>query len=378
MMEEEILKTLTKNGINYSFVHGDDYQKIDIPYREKDYTVNDCMLIRTTDVFPYDKVIETPEHGNAYTTMSSEIFKNAINELFLSDVREKYADEENYLLKEEAIEKIVNETDIICETCRSTLHFTINGLVGSHAYGNFEGNPYIILEPLKYHVDEKSLIGLRPEDTYFNDDLNLSNEAVIMMPLDQVVKLLSDDKKVATLKNFNVCIFDGDERKAVECVLEQLGYDSFLVNSHGYEDGIMENTNDNDMYKFIYNLAEEKKISTERHYYSSVRKEDLEKLISMQEQYNKDYFMYVLNNCDISEPLKENLLTLYNDDLITKNYDFVQDHVESLLKEVGYDKFVQVTYDFNKMCINNLKNRKNTLVDNKSVEIATQEIAPKK
>ena len=44
-----------------------------VDYSDKQYTINDCILVRTTDIFPKDGIVETPINGNAYEFGKSSI-----------------------------------------------------------------------------------------------------------------------------------------------------------------------------------------------------------------------------------------------------------------------------------------------------------------
>ena len=62
--------------LNISYISEEMYKRENKSKQE--YNINDCVLIRTTDVFPKDKVIKTPLNGNAYGFGSSVIFNEAI------------------------------------------------------------------------------------------------------------------------------------------------------------------------------------------------------------------------------------------------------------------------------------------------------------
>lgn len=57
-----------------------------VKYNTKEYTINDCVLVRTTDIFPMDGIVETPINGNAYGFGRSSIIGDAI----AKKVREKH------------------------------------------------------------------------------------------------------------------------------------------------------------------------------------------------------------------------------------------------------------------------------------------------
>ena len=50
-----------------------------VDYIDKEYTINDCVLVRTTDIFPMDGIVETPINGNAYEFGRSSIIGEAIS-----------------------------------------------------------------------------------------------------------------------------------------------------------------------------------------------------------------------------------------------------------------------------------------------------------
>lgn len=42
---------------------------------KNDYTVDDCVMVRTTDIFPKDRMVITPKNGGAYGFGRSVIFE---------------------------------------------------------------------------------------------------------------------------------------------------------------------------------------------------------------------------------------------------------------------------------------------------------------
>ena len=220
MDKEKIVALAIQNGINIGIYTEEMYKGNQNTLKDV-YTVDDCILIRTTDIFPTDKIVQTPENGNAYSFN--------INYMFIAAIEKKINKEQSNVNKD--------DYNIYYDICRTTTHFTINGLVSSHMYGNFDDRPYIIMEPLKHHIDEESLVGLRVEDTYFNNDIALSDEAIILIPSQHFEKIVGDYNYQETLKQFNVVVFDGDEVHAVYYILNQLGYNAFLTSQHSYVSG---------------------------------------------------------------------------------------------------------------------------------------------
>ena len=150
----------------------------------KSYELDDCVIVHTTDVFPFDGLIQTASHGNAIFKSDSDILMLPL----LRILRQKY--------EKLAVEEELKKFQLYFKHFRSTIHFTINGLVGDHGYGTFSGRPYVILEPLKHQINNPALYSLAAHDTYFTDDVMLSDEAIIIISEEEykttVSKILSE------------------------------------------------------------------------------------------------------------------------------------------------------------------------------------------
>ncbi|MBR4260508.1 MAG: hypothetical protein IKQ33_00940, partial [Clostridia bacterium] len=103
---------------------------------------------------------------------------------------------------------------------RHTLHFAINGLVKGGFVGaaNWNASPFFVLEPFKYHVNE-SLVGGFIGDVYFDGNVKLSNEAVIL-----VNRSYYEANRSSLPSEYNYVVFDGDPTIAIEKVMKSMGY----------------------------------------------------------------------------------------------------------------------------------------------------------
>lgn len=322
MDKEKIFALAHQSGINVSFYTEGMYNE-NQNQEKLGYTIDDCILIRTTNIFPTDKIVQTPANGNAYSFTTNDLFIKAI---------------ENKTSKKQAD---VNKDDynIYYDICRTTIHFTINGLVSSHMYGNFDDRAYIIMEPLKHHIDEESLIGLRVEDTYFDNDIALSDEAIILIPSQHFEKIAADPNYQETLRHFNVLLFDGDEVHAVNYVLNQLGYNAFLTNQHGYVSGPEEDK----MVNFICDLAEEKNIPVDKHCYSSVGCQDVQNRINNITESEMRFLNFVLDSVMIPENLKNEIIYCRDNRYNT----VLKEHIENLVDIIGLEQLKYLTQEYN-------------------------------
>jgi len=318
-------------------------------YSDKEYTINDCILVRTTDIFPSDGIVQTPINGNAYGFGKSSFIGESISK----KLKEKYP---NYYMMGDEGEKYSNELaqfEVCFETLRRTIHFTINGLVGSTAYGNFEGKPFVIFEPLKYHLDE-SLKSLRVEDVYFDNDMKLSSECYILIDENYFKENSNNLEFLEQLKKFKVYVFRGNQQAAVSKVLSDLGYDSFLVSSNGYSNGLNDRSAANKMWQFVNKFAKKNNISLDRHFYSKINYEDSVKRQEKGKEIDMMHLNYILDNSNVSEELKNKIVQLLSED-----YFLLEPLMDELVGEIGLDEIKELTKEFNDMYISELNSTKN-------------------
>ncbi len=299
------------------------------------YSIDDCVLIRKTSIFPKNHIVQTPVHGMAYDFGKSEYLGDAIGDV----IREMCppGDSEKFL---EEFRKYY----VYFETYRSSIHFTINGVVANSLYGEFD-YPYAIIEPLKYHINDEQLKTLRVEDTYFDDDIELSEDAIILVPEDKAMEL---DEEYDFSK-YTVRTYNGEIGEAIKEVLEEKGYDFFTCNDHGYVHGWDTGTKDAEMYDYISELAGEKGIPQKEHFYSELNHEDIRRRIEAAEVTDLLHLQMVLDSGLVSEEVKDEIIRL----LPEKEYHKLRmkELMRKVVDEVGLDKLFLITQEFNKQMV---------------------------
>lgn len=318
-----------------------EYEYYDEGYKEE-YDINDCFLVRTTDIFPIDKVIQTPRHANAYDFSKSNIFGDYLS----SKLGEKYPPFSEELLIE------LRKYYVCFETLRSTIHFSLNGLVGSHSYGVFSNRPFVIIEPLKYHLD-KSLAALAPADTYFDDDILLSNECILLID-ERFFSIYKDNPDfIEQISNYNVRIFKGDASVATKHTLEGLNKYYFSISSHGYVNGLSSKLSANKMYQFLANYAKVHNISTQSHYYSQINVKDSQERNEKGTIIDKEHLDYILEQTNVDETLKKKFYYAL-EFKYAKREKLLFEACDELINKIGLDKLKQLTQEFNKEYITKL------------------------
>lgn len=305
------------------------------------YNINDCVLIRKTSTFPKNNIVETPIHGLAYEFGTSTIIGDALKD----KLREQYSDNNKF-------REVLGKYDVYFETYRRTIHFTINGVVADSLYGQFT-YPYAIIEPLKHHVNDSSLKSLRVEDTYFTDDMKLSNESIVLIPEDEAVLL---EEKYG-FNGMNIRTYKGSLEDAIKNVLTELGYDFFEVCDHGYRKGLDSGTKDSEMFEFIHEYSKNNGISQERHFYSEINYEDREKRQEEAEKIDELHLKYILDSGLVSEELIQKINELFE---IRRYYKSkFNELMRQLIDEVGLDNLLVLTEQFNKMMVDLNTKKKN-------------------
>ena len=304
--------------------------------------IEDCVLIRKTSVLPKDGVVETPIHGRAYEFGDSDLLGPSIHKM----VRRQHPNFEEFL-------EAIKPYQIYFETYRRTIHFTINGIVENSLYGEFN-YPYIIIEPLKYHIDSPSLEGLRVEDTYFSDDMVLSKECILFMREEDYKKVKGDIPS-----GIQVRTFTGDENDAVKEILQELGYEFFVVNNNGYVKGLDSGTPDQAMYEFICSYGTEHHINQDRHFYSSLNHEDVNIRMNEFRKMDQRYVNYILDSGLVDLELADEIRELLDDPYATK---ILEEKFDKLVEQVGLERLRTLTEEFNQLQI---EARKDVMQKNK-------------
>lgn len=347
---------MEEEKINFKFIDATniEVEGDSLRYSDKEYTIDDCILVRTTDIFPRNGIIQTPTNGNAYSFGDSSFF----GEIIRKKLKEKYPRHEFDVEQGDKYVEELNKFSVCFETYRSTIHFALNGLVGSSPYGDFSGKPFVIFEPLKYHLDE-SLKSLRVEDVYFNKDMCLSNESSILIEEHFFNELSNDLEFLEELKKFKVYVFKGNQQVAVEQVLSDLGYDSFLISTNGYTNGLNTGMAASNMWNFTTEFAIKNNISLDRHFSSQINYEDSMKREEKGREIDKLHLKYILDNSNVSQELKIQLEQILAENISDSLIKYIEPIIEQLVDQVGLDKIEQLTKEFNNIYIEQLKVSKN-------------------
>ena len=128
--------------------------------------------------------------------------------------------------------KSMYENKLLIKSYRDTVHFAVNGRVGSHGFGDWSNKKYAIIIPLKSFLKKNGdrVLNSRVEDMYIDGSAILPHDAFILCPESELEAL-------NTSNNLNVVGVPGDNVVPyVDDVLKHLGYHTYDIGAWGYID----------------------------------------------------------------------------------------------------------------------------------------------
>jgi len=307
-----------------------------------EYSKDNIMLVRTTEIFPEGRVIKP-------LADASYVAKNGSNFIYQAMYYEMdYAE----LKKLESCEMAY----------RSTVHFTENGLVSSHMYGNFDNQEFIIMDPLSEHAGVSDVRNFAGQDTFIKGNVTLSDKAIIIVKAENYEAIKQAHPEI---ENFNVVLYNGispevkdayikehegsmpefdvnDQRAVVEKALIDLGYAPELIGSHY----IINSPTSDKISEVNKDLASEYDVlANSKHNYSEEYEDDFKKNMLITEIFNKlllDFIIKIHNidssvinvNDKIDNNTAHNLIGLLGIDVVADDIDAFNKTVEKM-QELG-------------------------------------------
>ncbi len=175
---------------------------------------DEIVMVRTTDGLPRMGYVEAPYRYIEPLSMDSPLGTENLEE---SGAEDSASFDLNYL------------------RFRKTTHWALNALVDpGHSGGSFDGRDFIIIEPFTTHVEDENLISLLENDTYFNGDIKLSDQASILVSKENYEVIKNDADFIATTNDYDVVVYEGDSESIVEVILAEKGFLYGSLNAWGF------------------------------------------------------------------------------------------------------------------------------------------------
>lgn len=332
--------------MNVVYLNNFDGDIKDSPLTNKDYTIADFAMVRITNGFPHNHIVETPKSAKVLINFQPQSMWRTIIKL----LQEKYPENfSNYL----------DDFKMIQSLPRDTIHFCLNGLVSKHMYGTFTGD-YVIIDALSSHINNNNLRSLRVEDTYFNGDLELSSKASIVISREKYEVIKNDPNYISDLENYNIFVYEGNNQtKAVQEALQRLGYSSFIINEHGYQNGTDTHSEAYRAIKFIQQYCALQGINMDRHFDSDDNREERE--IMRQDSIRKELELFEIICTELAidmDFVEEMKYYIENQMIYTQEFE---NNMYDILSKYGLDKLKKIILQTNNNTLELLKSQSKSL-----------------
>lgn len=230
---EDFKKAVKQGGVLLT-----EEDKIIIP-RQSDFTsLKDLCMVHKTNYLPWDNVLKSVAASKVET---KETYKYPGSE---------------------------KEQEIVMAQSRSSVHFSLNGEVGSHDYGNWETCRYGIITPFpEYDYERGNLLAANTEDTYFYYQYPLGQDSYILVPKEELEEAKRLNPQV------NIIPYEGENVTGyLDAVVSFLGYKQEKVENHSWK-----NTEDKKLVSELFkkfNFAQHPHTSTKYYYMDLYNKHD--------------------------------------------------------------------------------------------------------
>lgn len=319
-------------------------KRIDLLYDRKQkgfYDVNDFVVVRTTMHLETERIIKPLFHV-PFVVKNNNVILYAIQDLM---------DEQEYIDFYQEMDRYNERSKMIKETYlpyssqyRSTVHCSVNGLVSSHSKGDFRNRNFIFIDKLSFHLKNNDIRSFRMEDTYMYGDVKLSPDAVIMIKKERYDELIL---QYPQLNQYEIVLYTGDERIAVEMYLTSIGIISEKIGEHGAE----EHSCTNYISQFRKSLQEAYGIESEPHWLSQEYKSDDENSLIVWDYYKNLFYTHLLTKLHIEEP---DYSCKLSDLLDVRKEDENKEYIKQVIRKIGLEQFRVIVNEFNMNILNSI------------------------
>lgn len=312
-------------------------KKDDLDYEQRKkgfYDVDDFVMVRTTDFLNSKHTLE-PICKVPFVTNTNNIALSAMYDI----LKDKYnidvlSEDEEY----DKFKKMTYQYSPLSTQFRSTVHFTLNGLVSNHSKGTFDNRNFIVIDKLSKHLGIDDFRSIRMEDTFVSGEFPISNEAIILINESKYKQLL---EAYPYLNTYNVVLFKGNEKVATEMLLTSMNIVPEKIETHSAE-----YSRRTELYqKYFVSVTEEYKIEEMKHCYSPEYAEDDQKNLVLWQIYDTKFYNELFDYFALKNEEKEYMveyLTSYKHDSSEQT-----EMLKNFIMRVGLEKYQKFVTDYN-------------------------------
>ena len=300
------------------------------------YDEDKLRFVITCNMFPKDGII-LPSGKEPY------VFKNPNCSLGVV-VRERikkvdgiseYDTEKMETLKNQSEKYMPYSTKFV-----SVVYGAINGL-----YADYFATNFIIIDKFKNIVQNRNILSLKPETCLFVNQVELSNEAVILINADKYESL---KVRYPELARYNVIQYKGDASLALAM---QLVKDD-VVPEKMTKDYVCDSVTSDKLVDFVTEYASKNGIGTGRYIDTEFFKSDQDKTTKLQQIFDEAFYSFLLKRVNIPESHYAELLKrLCEGDAYDSDNLIILD---GIIESIGASGILSIVNEFNSKIDDNI------------------------
>lgn len=256
------------------------------------YTEDNLKVVISANTFPENrKVLPSAKESYVYKNPNCSLGIVVRDRIKKVDGINEYDD-----IKLESLKKQSEKYMPYNSKYNSTVYASINGL-----HNDYYATNYIIVDSFKEQVNSNNILSLRPEETLFLNEINLTGEAVILMRKDIFDTLSS---VYPELNRMNVILYKGDSRKALNMYLATVG----IIPENMNNDFVQDSPTSYRFNEFITSYANQKNIGLIKYEESEYYQNDKDKTDKLSDIYDREFYKFLLKEINVPEDHYEQLL----------------------------------------------------------------------
>ncbi len=293
----------------------------------------ELILVRATDVLPINGVVIPSSKSKFLLKPAGTNLTFAISDLLQEN------DNYGFFVSEEETERFFK--DMYAATpysseYSSVICSSINAIVPEDTFHaselNYENRPFIIVEPLKYHIND-NLLSLTPYEAIIKGPVNLSKEAVLFV---DITKTDVDFNHLNS--NLRVINCNGNLREMVANYFKHMGYPFEELDSYGrYKKSETSELVDSEIQKVNENYG----IDNKKHKNTDIAKEDRERTIQLGDYYDDLFISCFTEEFNFPNEYKKIMI---KGELTKKKCEIFK----QMVKFIGMDKYLEYVDKYNK------------------------------
>jgi len=188
--------------------------------------INNVVMVRAMTHLPLNGELVPSYEGKRLVYDQMSDFCDFMQELVTQELKSRlgrpldlYIDSPDAKLRDDMMQLYRPLTGAYYTT---TLSFSLNGMVPDDRNNNFTNMNIAVIDPIKNHVNA-NFVSIEAIDTTIKGRISVSKDAILLIKKD-TFSSLSEDVKANLMGHFQIKLFEGELREAVDNTLRENNY----------------------------------------------------------------------------------------------------------------------------------------------------------